>query len=108
MAKQKKDIDKRAFGRVSSMVLVYLHYGGSIHFGTATDFSENGMFIRARIMSAPINAVLELAIPSRDSDLNLPIRVKRIVMKDNYYEGFGVELVNMSKDYSRFVKGLKK
>jgi hypothetical protein len=108
MNKQKKDIDRRAFGRVSSMVLVYLYYGGSIHFGTATDFSENGMFIRTRIISAPLNKVLELSIPSRDSELNIPIRVKRIVTKDNYNEGFGVELVNMSKDYSNFVKGLKK
>ena len=108
MDRQKKDIDRRSFERVSSTALVYFHYGGSIHFGTATNFSEKGMFIRARIVSAPLNAVVKVAIPSRYSGLSFPIRVKRIVMKDHYYEGFGGELVDMSKDYTEFVKGLKK
>ena len=99
---------KRAHERISSNVLVYFNYGNSINFGTVTNFSENGMFVRTRMILAPINSQFEITIPSRHTELDVPVQVRRIVMKDNFYEGFGAELVNLSEDYLEFVKGLKK
>jgi hypothetical protein len=31
-----------------------------------------------------------------------------MAMEDNFYKGFGVELINLPEDYSTYVKGLKK
>ena len=99
---------KRAHERTYSNVLVYFNYGNSINFGTVTNFSENGMFVRTRMIFAPINSQFEITIPSRHTELDVPVQVRRIVMKDNFYEGFGDQLVNLSEDYLEFMKGLKK
>ena len=104
----KKQMQKRAYERISSNVPVHFNYGDSINFGIVTNFSENGMFVSTKMVLAPVNSKFEITIHSQHTELNVPIQVKRIVMEDNFYKGFGVELLNLPEDYSTYVKGLKK
>lgn len=100
-------MEKRSHERIPSNIQVHYYYGGAIYFGTVTDLSESGMFVHTKTVFAHVNSEFEIAIPSQNKELNIPVQVRRIVMKDDVYEGFGVEVANLSKDYFEFVNDLK-
>ena len=100
-------MEKRSHERIPSNVMVHYYYKGAIYFGTVTNLSESGMFVHTKTVFAHIDSEFEIVIPSQHKELNIPVQVRRIAMKDNIYEGFGVEVANLSKEYFEFVNDLK-
>ena len=98
-------LEKRAFERIPSRI--DFHCFNIESFGTITNLSANGMFIRSQKMSFPFAAYFELSIPVKEEELKLCARVKRITRSRCYYDGMAVELVNPSRKYLEFLSRLR-
>ena len=96
---------KRAFERVP----VYLESRcfDIEDFGTVTNLSENGMFIRSKKISFPLDTQFEVSVDLKTEQLNIPVRVSRITKSNGFYDGIGVELLGSSNDYVKLVNRLR-
>ncbi len=99
-------MQKRSFDRIFTNLDVRYFCGSIIHNGTVTNLSEKGMFIRTR-MDFPFDSIFDLLIPLDEEVLHVPVKVRRIVKTDNFYDGIGVELLNPPQNYLKFVNNLK-
>lgn len=107
MTTQRKKLQRRAFERFPANFMVHFYYGDSINFGTVTDISENGMFVKTKIPIADVNSEFEVVIPSPHSELKVPVLVRRIAKNNDLYEGFGVEVRNRPEEYAAYVQNIK-
>lgn len=98
-------LEKRAFERIPARI--DFHCFNIDCFGTITNLSAKGMFIRSQNMSFPFATYFELLIPLKKHELKLCARVKRITKSRCYYDGIAVELVNPSREYLEFVSRLR-
>ena len=70
--------------------------------GTATNLSENGMFIDTE-MDFPVQSKFDILISSREDELKVPVKISRLVKTGNIYNGMGVELLDLPKKYLEFL-----
>lgn len=98
-------LEKRAFERIPAHV--DFHCFNIDCFGTITNLSANGMFIRSQKMRFPFETQFEILIPLKGEELRVCARVRRITRSRSYYDGIGVELVNPSKNYLEFISRLR-
>jgi hypothetical protein len=97
--------EKRAFQRIPAVI--DFHCFNIDCFGTITNLSANGMFIRSKKMSFPFESQFEICIPFNEGELKVRVKVKRITKSTDYYDGIAVELVNPSKNYLEFITKLR-
>lgn len=76
-------------------------------FGTITNISANGMFIRSQKMSFPFDSQFEICITLKEEVLKVCVKVNRITKSSGYYDGIGVELLNPTQKYLELVDSLK-
>lgn len=105
MGTRVRHLEKRAFERIPARI--EFHCFNIDCFGTITNLSGNGMFIRSQNMNFPFAAYFELSIPLKKHELKLCARVKRLTKSRCYYDGIAVELVNPSREYLEFVSRLR-
>ncbi|KPK01157.1 MAG: hypothetical protein AMK71_06655 [Nitrospira bacterium SG8_35_4] len=98
-------LEKRAFERIPARI--DFHCFNIDSFGTITNLSANGMFIRSEKVNFPFASYFELSIPLQKQELKLCARVKRITKSRCYYDGMAVELVNPSRQYLEFISRLR-
>lgn len=98
-------LEKRAFERIPARI--DFHCFNIDCFGTITNISANGMFIRSQKMKFPFDAYFEILIPLKEEKLKVCARVKRVTRSRSYYDGMAVELVNPSRRYLEFVSRLR-
>ena len=98
-------MDKRAFKRIPA--IIECHCCNIVCFGTITDLSENGMFIKSEKISLPLESEFEVCIPLKEEVLNVRVKVNRITKSSGHYDGIGVELLNLPQKYLEFVDRLK-
>ena len=79
------------------------------------NISNNGILIETEIcptlksiLRTIISAKLTILIPSRPGSLEVPVKVRRLVKKNEYDMGIGVELSNPQENYLAFVDGLSR
>ena len=100
-------MEKRAHKRLSSKLPARLVYGNLFYASSVTDFSEKGVFLKAR-MNFNINSVFVLVLLIGNRIVNVLGKVKRVVKSNDHKEtissGMGVELVNPPVQYLEFVK----
>lgn len=70
--------------------------------GTATNLSENGMFIDTE-MDFPVQSKFDIFISSREDVFKVPVKISRLVRTGNIYNGMGVELLDLPKKYLEFL-----
>ncbi len=75
-------------------------------FGTITNLSAKGMFIRSQKMSFPFESQFEICIPLKEEMLKICVKVNRLTKSIGYYDGIGVELLNPPQRYLEFVSKL--
>jgi hypothetical protein len=97
---------KRTCERVPSSLVVKFNRGDAVCYGIVTNISEKGMCIKSG-SCFPRDAEIELQIPLKDSQLNIPVKVKRIERTSNFYDSMGVELLKPTKKYLKIVNNLK-
>ena len=77
------------------------------NYGTVTNISEKGMFLKSKHIAFPFEIKFDLAIPLKEEILKVPVRVNRITKSNGYYDGIGVELVKRPRNYLRFINRLR-
>ena len=91
-------MEKRASKRVNEKLSVRFPGRNTFYSGTATDLSETGMFINSEIYF-PIQSEFEMLVLLKEDVLKVPVKIARIVKRDDSYDGMGVELLNLPKKY---------
>jgi desulfoferrodoxin-like iron-binding protein len=97
---------KRSVERIPAGLKAEFFWSDKINSGTVADLSENGMLVNTRTCP-PLRAKLDLTILLEEDVLNIPVKVRRLVKKDNYYDAFGAEIMNPPKKYLDFVTSLR-
>ncbi len=97
-------MEKRLYKRVSADLA--FHCFNINHYGTVTDLSVNGMFIKSKKISFPLDLKFEITIPLKDEILSIPVKVNRVTKSNGFYDGIGVKLLKESQNYLRLLKRL--
>ena len=97
---------KRAFERVDSSIQVRFSYGNSIYPGIVNNLSENGMRIRTN-NCLPFKSKFEVHFPATEEVVTLPAKVIRLVKSNDFFYAMGVELLNPSMKYLKYVRDFK-
>lgn len=97
-------IERRTLKRIPTNIWTGIRHSSEniIFSGTLKNCSENGMYIRGRILFL-FDSKVEILIPLEKDILRVPTKVTRIVMRGNIYEGIGVEILNPPQNYLEFV-----
>ena len=96
-------MERRYYKRLTTTKDIILFSGTSIRFGTLTNCSANGMYIKT-LISWPLDSLLKVLIPFREEMVKVPVKVVRKEKDDNLYsQGIGVEPLNLSKEYLQFI-----
>lgn len=98
-------MQKRAFERIHTNVPANFIYGDTIHTGTVTNISENGMYINTRTCF-PFKSEFDVLIPFKKDVLNVPVKVSRLIKKGDNYDGMGLELLKQPQNYLEFLSSL--
>jgi hypothetical protein len=84
-------MEKRTFKRIP--VDLEFHCFNINNFGTVTNISEKGMFIKSQKIKFPLEMQFEISISSKEETLNVHVKINRITKSNGYYDGMGVELL---------------
>ena len=77
------------------------------NFGTVTNLSENGIFIKSKNINFPLNSQFEISFQLKKERLKVPVKISRITKSNGYYDGIGVELIKQPQKYLKTVKRLR-
>ena len=98
---------KRAFERIFvTNIEVKFSCCNENYTGKITNISENGMFIRTEC-NFPFEPRFEVLIPRKEGGLKVPVKVARMIKTKNFYDGFGVEVLEQPDEYLEFINSLK-
>ncbi|RJQ54615.1 MAG: PilZ domain-containing protein [Nitrospiraceae bacterium] len=100
-------IQRRAFERVPVNIRARFYSYNTDFSGTITNLSENGMFISMKKMMFPLDSKIEIIIPHEKKLLKVPVRVIRMTKSGNVFNGLGVELLVIHREYLEFINSLK-
>jgi len=99
-------MEKRINKRILFDREIIFSTGDVKRFGTLTNCSETGMYIKNKL-SSPFDSVYEVLIPMEKDVLKVPVKVVRVDKSDYFHEGVGVELMGYPPKYLEFVKHLE-
>ena len=94
-------MEKRDFKRIPARI--EFNCNNIDYYGTITNLSANGMFIKSQKINFPLDSQLNVFIALQDDVLNLQVKIKRITKSNGYYDGLGVTLVNLPKKYLKLL-----
>ena len=97
---------KRAVERIPANLKAEFFWSEKTNSGTVADLSENGMLINTR-MCPPVRARFDVVISLEDDILKIPVKVCRLVKKDDLFDAVGVEISNPPRRYLDFVDSLR-
>ena len=106
MSEGKNRNQKRCAARIPASLVVKFLHRGSICYGLITDLSENGMRINSGVC-LPSNSSLKLLLPLKEEVLELPVKVRRLVETDAFYDIMGVEVLKPPQKYLQIVESFK-
>lgn len=101
-----KRTQKRSSERIPASLVVKFAHRGSICYGLITDISKSGMRINAGVC-LPSNSSLKLLLPLKEEVLELPVKVRRLVKTDAFYDIMGVEVLKPPDKYLSIVDSFK-
>ncbi len=104
---------KRAHERISVNVQGSFFCDDKEYTGTIKNLSKNGIYIETEIcptlksiLRTFISAKINIAVPSSNGGLEVPVKVRRVAETNGYDMGMGVELLNPQENYLAFVRSL--
>ena len=97
---------KRSVERILADFEARFLWHDTVNSGTLVDLSENGMLITTAACP-PMRARFEVTIPLEDEVLKIPVKVRRVVKKENVYEAVGLEVINPPRRYLEFIGALR-
>jgi hypothetical protein len=99
-------MERRSYKRIPIDIEVKFDCSNGELSGTIVDISKNGMFINLKESYFPIDPRIEILIPLKEDILRIPVIISKIIMSPDYRDGIGVELLNPTKEYLKFVENL--
>ena len=97
-------LEKRDSERI--LALIECHCCDIECYGTITNLSSSGMFIRSEKITFPLESQFDICIPLKEEILDMSVRINRMIKSNGYYDGIGVRILNPSKQYLEFVSQL--
>lgn len=95
-------MEKRASDRIYNKIPIRFLFSNTFVAGTATDLSENGMFINTEVYF-PMQSKFEILIPLKEEVLKVPVKLIRLAATGNIHKGMGVKLLNLPKKYLELI-----
>ena len=95
-------MEKRAYQRIPAGEKIKIIHGNTFYSGTILNLSEKGMFIGTKVLF-PLYSIIRIESKS----FNLCAKVNRLTEMNEYHEGVGVELFNLSQEYLEYMSSLK-
>lgn len=95
-------MEKRDSRRIRANLRLKYPCRGTLCSGTAVNLSESGMFIDTE-MDFPVQSRFDILIPLRGDALKVPVKISRLVRAGNRYNGMGVKLLDLPKEYLEFL-----
>ncbi|RJQ49861.1 MAG: hypothetical protein C4538_01290 [Nitrospiraceae bacterium] len=96
-------MEKRSSGRIPSNLKIKLCLDHDINTGILSNLSDNGMLITTKVCF-PLKSQFEILLPVGEEILKIPVRVSRLLKKNDVYDGIGVELLEPSAAYLEFLE----
>jgi hypothetical protein len=78
----------------------------SLYSGTVTNISEKSMCINTS-MPTLFNPTNEMLITLKEEDINIPVKITRIILEDSISDNMDVEVINPSREYLDFVDSFR-
>lgn len=104
---------KRKFERISARIRAIFYCDSTLYPGIVTNLSENGIYFESenrlpfksnfKILHS-LKSKAELLIPFKDKTLEVPVKVRRLIKTNVYYNGMGIEVLDPTKEYLEFVR----
>jgi hypothetical protein len=77
-------------------------------FGTILNLSGNGMLISSKNIDFPFESQFKMHIPLQKEEVEIAVKVVRVLKTNGYYDGMGIELINPPDQYVSFVTDLRR
>jgi hypothetical protein len=100
-------MERRACHRISVNVDIRFFCCSRVYTGTISNISKKGLLINTTEMCFPFDSQFEIFLPLKGEELRVPVSLSRILMLPDSHDSIGVELLNPSRDYLKFVNSLK-
>ncbi len=75
--------------------------------GTILNLSGNGMLILSSSIDFPFQTQFKIRVPLQKEEIEIDVKVNRLIKTNHYYDVMAVELINPSRNYLDFVEELK-
>ena len=99
-------MQKRAYDRIPSSLLVKYVQDDSVCYGIAINISEKGMLIQSG-NCIPCDSRIKLQIPLKKGQLEIAAKVMHVKQTNEFYDTMGVELLKPSKKYLKILNSFK-
>lgn len=96
----------RAYERIPSNIRIKFFSGVDEYYGTVTNLSEKGMFIKTRV-SFPLQPRLKILVPVKSEVMKISAITKSFGNSGQIYDGIGVELVSPPQNYLEYIGSLR-
>lgn len=97
---------RRIHDRIISSLYIKFSHADEEFSGIVRNISEKGMCINSGICF-PVDTLIEIHVPLKKTDINLPVVVKWARQTDGFYDIMGVELMSLSGKYLRMLNNLR-
>lgn len=100
-------MDRRAYERIPANVQIRFFYDDTMYTGTIMNLSKNSMYIKTDIRLYYYKLKFKVLIPLVHGVLEVPVKIGRLVQTEGFYDGMGVQLLDLPKQYLEYVDSLK-
>ncbi len=100
---------KRSHERINVIMASSFSFGNSYYsycLGTIMNISEGGMRLES-CKCLPCNSEANILIYGNGEDIQVPIKVSRIIKDNGFYDAMGITIMNPSPEYLELVKSIK-
>ncbi len=101
--KDPKPLQKRAHERRPACLVVKFPHNNTTCYGIVKNISEKGMCINSGVC-LPSGAFVDLIIPLKNEELQLPVNVRWIAKTGDFYDAMGIEVLQSSGKYLKIVE----
>ncbi len=99
-------MEKRTYERLHANLDARFIYEDMFYSGRILNLSEGGMFI-STIKYIPSESKFTVVIRINNEICEMPAKVKRVTRKNAYSDGIGIELIDPSNEYLKYLNVLR-
>ena len=102
---------ERVLSRISVNIEAYFIYKNERFTGTVKYLSKKGMYIdtelrlpfRSNIIQTLLKPKIEIFLPFNGNIIKVPLKVRRLVKTDEFYNGIGADVYDPPQEYFELI-----